>query len=234
MWSLDRRVAAAAVLGAALTLAGPIAASDDPAPTRHGNDPVELTRELVAVANRGARASWLVTYGFTRFAADRNRLHDTIVVAHLRSTGRPALDIDDGLGSFVVTVGDRMYSCTATRDEPECLERTAPERTARPGDVYGGAVVSGRYGIERLPSLHIAGLEARCFALRLRKGAPVPGLGFRSEQCYSNAGVPLRSLVQGATATDVRVAITVRRALGRADLLPLLSPYGLERLAPAQ
>jgi hypothetical protein len=120
------------------------------------------------------------------------------------------------------------------RDEPECLERAAAEHTADPGDVYGGAVVSGRYAIERMPSLHIGGLDARCFALRLRKSTPLPGLGFRSEQCYSSDGVPLRSLVQGATATDVRVAVTVRRAVGRADLLPLLSTYGLDRLAPAQ
>jgi hypothetical protein len=234
MWSLDRRVAAAAFLGAALALAGTIATSDAPAPTKPGTDRVELARELVAVANRGARASWLVTYRFTRITATRNRLHDTIVVAHVRSTDRSPLDIDDGLGSFVVTAGARTYSCTVPRDVPECLERAASERTARPGDVYGGAVVSGRYDIERLPSLHIAGLAARCFELRLRTGAPVPGIGFRSEQCYSNAGVPLRSLVQGPTATDVRVAIIVRRPVGRAELLPLLSPYGLERLAPEQ
>lgn len=234
MWSLDRRVAAAAFVGAALTLAGPLIASDGPAPRRPGEDPVTVARELVALANRGARASWLVTYGFTRFTATRNRLHDTIVVAHVRSAGRPALDIDDGLGSFVVTAGGRTYSCTVPRDKPECFERAAAERTAKPGDVYGGAVVSGRYDIERRPSLHIAGFEARCFALRLHTGAPIPGLGFRSEQCYSNAGVPLRSLVQGSTATDVRVAVTVRRTVGRADVLPLLSAYGLDRLAPAQ
>ena len=94
--------------------------------------------------------------------------------------------------------------------------------------------MSGRYDIERLPSVHIAGLEARCFALRLQHGSPVPGLGFSSEQCYSSAGVPLRSRVQGSTATDERLATTVRRTVGRADLLPLLAPYGLERLAPAR
>jgi len=234
MWSLDRRVAAAAWLGAALALAGPIITSDAPAPTRTPDDPVELARELAAVANRGADASWLVTYGFTRFTASDGRLRNTVVVAHLRSRGQPPLDIDVGLGSFTVTRGTRSYSCTAPRDVPECFERASgAERTTKPGDVYGGAVVSDRYTIERLKSLHIAGQDSRCYALRLRTGVPLPGLGFRSEQCYSNDGVPLRSLVQGATATDVRVAVTVRRAAGRADVLPLLTPWGLERLAPA-
>lgn len=234
MWSLDRRVAAAAFVGAALALAGSIATSDAPAPTPQGGDPIALARELAAVANRGARATWLVTFAFTRITPAGARLHDTIVVAHVASSDRASLEIDEGLGSLVVTAGSRTFTCTVPDDQPQCLERATTSRTSRPGDVYGGAVVSGRYDISRAPPARIAGLDARCFALRLRTGMPVPGVGFSSEQCYSGDGVPMRSRVQRAGATDVRVALTVRRTVGRSELLPLLSQYGLERLAPAR
>jgi hypothetical protein len=228
MWSVDRRVAASAFVAATLALAIPMAASDAPAPSRAA-DPLVLAEELAALANRGARAAWIVTYGFTRVTASRSRLHQTIVTAHRPGDG--GLDIDDGLGSLVVTAGNRTYSCTIPVDRPQCLVR-ATDRTSKPGAVYGGAVVSGRYDIARLRTLTIAGLRARCFGLRLRTGRPVPGLGFSSQQCYSDTGVPLRSLVQGPAATDVRVASTVKRTVTRRDVLPILTAYGLERLAP--
>jgi hypothetical protein len=236
MWSLDRRVAAAAFVGAALALAIPIAVSDAPAPALAGSlarDRIARAEELAAVANRGARATWMVTFAFTRVTAAGRRLHDTIVVAHLASIDRPSLEVAQGLGSLVVTAGDRTYTCTVLRDQAQCLERPA-DGTSRPGDVYGGAVVSGRYDISGPRTARIAGFPARCFVLRLRTGVPVPGIGFSSEQCYSSDGVPLRSRVQRAGATDVRVALTVRRAVGRSELVLLLTPYGLERLVPAQ
>ncbi|MDQ1466273.1 MAG: hypothetical protein QOH10_688 [Actinomycetota bacterium] len=241
MWSLDRRVAASAVVGAALALAIPIAVADGPAPAPPAGgagDPVVVVRELVALANRGARATWMVTFAFTRTTANGGRLHNTIVVAHRSasagsSNGVP-IDIDDGFGSLVVTAGVRTYSCTVVNDEPQCLARAAGGATARPGAVYGGAVVGGRYDIARMPAATIAGLDARCFSLRLRAGLPLPGLGFSSEQCYSLVGVPLRSRVQRSGAVDERVALTVRRRVGRDDLLALLSPYGLQRLVPGR
>jgi hypothetical protein len=235
MWSLDRRVAASAVVVAAVALAVPMAVSDTPALDVAGHQRIDLARELAAVANRGVGASWLVTYAFTRTNATRNQLHDSIVLAHVPgSATRPSLDVDDGLGSLVVTSGPRTYSCTVPLDQPECLERPTVEGTSRPGDVYGGAVITGRYDISAAASARIADLEARCFALKLKQGPPVPGLGFSSEQCYSSDGVPLRSRVQGPTATDERVAVTVGRTVGRRELLPLLERFGLERLAPAR
>jgi hypothetical protein len=235
MWSLDRRVAASAVLVAALALAIPMAVADAPALELPGHERIDLALELAGLANRGTETGWMVTYEFTRTNAARNQLHDTILVAHVPAGGvRPSLDVDDGFGSLVVTAGSRTYSCTVRLEDPECLERATVDRAAHPGDVYGGSVVSGRYDISAAPSERIAGLEAQCFHLQLKQGNPVPGLGFSSQQCYSNAGVPLRSRVQGSTATDERLATTVRRTVGRADLLPLLAPYGLERLAPAR
>ena len=234
MWSLDRRVAASAFVVGALALAIPIAVSDAPVPEVAG-DPIALARELAALANRGAGATWMVTYEFTRITATRGRLRDTIVVAHVAATKQHAsLEVDQGLGSLVVTAGHRTYSCTVPLDEPQCLERATTDRTSRPGAVYGGAVVSGRYDIASAPTQQIAGLEARCFSLRLRAGRPVPGVGFAALQCSSTDGVPLRSVVQGPRATDSRVALTVRRVVGRAELMPVLSQYGLERLAPAR
>ena len=235
MWSLDRRVAASALVVAALALAVPMAVADAPAIERPGQERNTLALELAVLANRGVTTSWMVKYAFTRTNTARNQLHDTIVVAHVPPTDdRPALDIDDGLGSLVVTSGRRTYSCTVPDEKPECLGRTTVDRTSLPGDVYGGAVVSGRYDIAAAPSQRIAGLETRCFFLRLRRGTPVPGLGFSSLQCYSIDGIPLRSRVQGSTATDERLATNVVHPIGRAQVLPLLEQYGLERLAPAR
>jgi hypothetical protein len=234
MWRLDRRIAASALVGAALALAIPIAVADAPAPARRGDDPVALVSELAALANRGAGATWLVTFAFTRTTTSGGRLQDTIVVAHLAPPNGSSIDIDDGLGSLVVTAGGRTYSCTVVGDQPQCLARAAAGGTSRPGDVYGGAVVGGRYDISRAPTATIAGLVGRCFLLKLRTGVPVPGLGFSSEQCYSSDGVPLRSRVQRSRAVDERVALTVRRTVGRGELLALLSQYGLERLVPAR
>jgi hypothetical protein len=227
MWNLDRRVATAAFVTAGFVLAITIATSDAPTPVVPGNEPVALAEELAALANRGARADWLVTFAFTRTPASGGQLHDTLVVAHTRS-----IEVDDGLGSLVVTAKGRSHSCTHVGGKPQCLTRPAAGSASHPGAVYGGAVVDGRYTITRGPSATIAGLEARCFFLRLLTGNPVSGIGFSSEQCYSSDGVPLRSRVQTSGALDGREALTVRRTVGRTDLLPLLKPYGLEQLAP--
>jgi hypothetical protein len=226
MWRLDRRVAAGAVVGAALALAIPIAVAGAPASPTPASDRLVLARELATLANRGAQSTWMVTFAFTRTNRAGSQLHDTLVIAHL-----PSIEVDDGLGSLLVVAGDRTYSCTAVGDQPRCLARAGVAGTAQPGAVYGGAVVSGRYDIARAPSATIAGLVAACFVMRLRTGDPVPGLGFSSEQCYSAGGVPLRSRIERAGGTDERLALTVRRVVGRAELLPLLSPYGLARLA---
>lgn len=226
MWSLDRRVAAAAVVISAFALAIPIAVADAPAPTGP-DEPAALVRELVALANRGAEQSWLVTYAFTRTTESAGQLHDTLVVAH-----GPSIDVDDGLGSLVVTTHRRTYTCTVVGDTPQCLTRPVAGGASRPGDVYGGAVVGGRYTVARAPAATIAGLDASCFFLRLISGLPIPGLGFSSEQCYSRDGVPLLSRVQTSAAVDERSALTVRRTVGRAELLSVLQPYGLARLLP--
>jgi hypothetical protein len=232
MWCVDRRIGVAAVVAGALALAIPIAVADAPAPSGRGGDRVALAQELAALANRGAGATWMVTFAFTRTTASGTSLHQTLVQAHVTSADRPALEVDGGLGSLLVTSGTSTYSCTVVQNHPECLARADGGGTARPGDVYGGAVVSGRYDIARRPTVVIAGLPASCFSLRLLTGVAVPGLGFSSEQCYSSAGVPLRSRVQLSAAVDERVALTVRRVVGRAELAPVLSQYGLERLVP--
>jgi hypothetical protein len=226
MWSLDRRVATSAFVVATLVLAVTIVGSDAPLPARAGSDRLVLARELAALANRGARATWLVTFAFTRTNTSGTKLHDTLVVAH-----RGSLEIDEGLGSLLVDSGSRAYSCTVVGDRPRCLTSAGRGGTSKPGDVYGGAVVSRRYDVSRGPTSTIGGLLAHCYRLRLRSGVPLAGLGYSSEQCYSSDGVPLRSHIARPGGSDEREALTVRRVIGRDDLLPLLAPYGLQRLA---
>ncbi len=210
----------------ALALGVPLAVAHGPLPGRSGAaSPVELASELATLANRGSRASWIVTFAFTRTTPAGGVLHSTVVVGH-----RPPIDVESGLGSTVITVGDRSYSCTEVDGQQgaQCLPATA-SGTARPGDVYGGAVVSGRYDIRQLPATHLAGHDAHCFELRLRTGTTIAGLGFRTQQCYSDGGVPLRSYVERPGGTDERVAQVVRAPAGRADLDSLLSSLGLDR-----
>jgi hypothetical protein len=226
MLSLDRRVAAAAFVAAALVFAIAIGGSTAPLPDR-ASDRLVLARELATLANRGAAARWIVTFSFTRTNTAGGKLNSTLVIAH-----RGSLEVDQGLGSLAVTAGSRTYSCTVVGEKSQCLAATAAAGTAQPGDVYGGAVVSGQYDIERAPASTIAGLEAQCYLLRLHTTVPLAGLGYSSEQCYSADGVPLRSVIARPGGTDERDALTVRRVVGRTELLPLLAPYGLQRLAP--
>jgi hypothetical protein len=226
MWSLDRRLATSAFVVATLVLAITIISSDAPLPARAGGERLVLAQELATLANRGARATWLVTFAFTRTNTGGTQLHDTLVVAH-----RGPLEIDEGLGSLLVDAGSRAYSCTVVGDQPRCLASAAPGGTSKPGAVYGGAVLSGRYDISRGATSTIGGLLAHCYRLRLRTNVPLAGLGYSSEQCYSSDGVPLRSQITRPGGSDERVALTVRRAVARDDLLPLLAPFGLQRLA---
>jgi hypothetical protein len=226
MWSLDRRVAISAFVVATAVLAITIGGSDAPLPAQSGTDRVALAHELATLANRGARAAWIVTFAFTRTNPAGNKLHGTVVAAH-----RGSLEVDEGLGSLTVDNGNRTYSCTVVGDQPECLESAAAAGTDRPGDVYGGAVVSGRYDIARGATATIAGSRAHCYVLRLRTTVPLAGVGYSSEQCYSSDGVPLESRITRPGGADQRIALTVRRTVGRDDLLAILAPYGLQRLA---
>jgi len=226
---LGRRVAAA--IAGALLLFIPLACGSSNPPSSSSSTAAAhaLAQELAALANRGLGATWMVTFDFTRTTNSGSTLHDTVAAAHVAA--RVPIDIDSGFGSLVAAVGTRRYSCTIVGDDPQCIQ-TAVTGTTRPGAVYGGSVVGGRYTITRGPAQAIAGVAAHCFFLKLRSGDPVSGIGFSSEQCYSSEGVPLRSRIQSSAGVDERSAHVVTRTVGRAQLLALLSPYGLQRLAP--
>lgn len=227
--STHRRRVATALAGVILLFI-PLACGSSGKPSASTDSPHAVATELAAFANRGATSSWFVTFAFTRTTNGGSVLHDTVAAAHVAA--RVPIDIDSGLGSLVATVGSRRWSCTIVDDEPQCLQAAATG-TNSPGAVYGGAVVSGRYAITRAPDSTIAGLAARCYFLKLRHGNPLSGIGFSSEQCYSDTGVPLRSRIQRSGSVDERVAQTVTGSVGRVQLLALLTPYGLQRLAPS-
>jgi hypothetical protein len=223
------RRAGAALAGAVLILTMTGCGSSGSKPS--APKPAALAQELAALANRGPRATWMVTYAFTRTTNDGRTLHESLVGAHVAAhAGRAALDVSGGIGSLVVTSGAQTLSCTIVDVTPQCL-RSKAAGTQHPGSVYGGAVVSGRYSIARGTDTTIAGVHAHCFLLARRRGDPLPGLGFSSEQCYSSAGVPLRSRIQRSGSLDEREATAVQTTVSRADLLPVLTPYGLQRFA---
>ena len=189
-----------------------------------------LAQELATLANRGPRRTWFVTYAFTRTTNGGQKLHETLVAAHVAASGgRPALDISSGVGTLVVTSGTQSWSCTAVESGPPCL-RSRASGTNQPGAVYGGAIVSGRYSIRRGTDTTIADFAARCFFLTRRHGDPIAGLGFSSEQCYSSTGIPLRSRVQSSGSLDER-----ERDRGADDgraCRPAVDPHALRPAEP--
>ena len=46
-----------------------------------------LAQELAALANRGQRATWFVTYAFTRTTNDGRKLDQTLIAAHVPARG---------------------------------------------------------------------------------------------------------------------------------------------------
>jgi hypothetical protein len=111
--------------------------------------------------------------------------------------------------AVTVDFGDRVTSCTATDDGPQCLERR-DDPTLAPSDVYRTVVELGGYSVERLDDRTVAGERATCFAL-VARARPTRQLGERTEQCYARDGVPLRAVTDRGSSVDTLVAVRAQR-----------------------
>jgi hypothetical protein len=210
-------MAAAAMLVATLfgDIAPPLAARRDP----------KAAADLVALMQRGERATYVADYVFTRsngsgsvFASDyseaRNqRFHVT--------RAESSLDIDSAT---------RHYDCELVDDQPSCT--TAPlVKTVPASEVLRIAVALGAYDVVSTGSRDVNGEPTRCFQVRAHDANhALPGLGFETDTCYTSDGIRADTRVR--SGVDERwVARRILRTFDAATIAPVLS--GFDQTAPA-
>jgi hypothetical protein len=178
--------------------------------------------DLVALARRQERGSWLVDFRFSRSLHSGGNLDQKVTEAN-----HPPTHVTASGSTVTVDFGDKVASCTETADGPRCIEQRDDPSVAS-SVVYREVLRLGAYTVERIADRTIAGEIAQCFLL-VAKGRPWPEIGDRAEQCYAADGVPLRSSVTRARATDTRTAERVRRDIPTSALRALLDRLDREQ-----
>jgi len=214
---LDRRVAVIALVVAVVVVAVTITAAHSP-PARDDR----ARRELLALARRQDRASWLVEFDFTRTLANGEQLREAVTEAN-----RPPVHVLSSGTTVTVDFGARTASCTNTDKGPKCIEQ-ADDPSLASSAVYREVTALGAYRVERLSGATFAGEPARCFALAA-VARPWPQLGDRTEQCYARDGVPLHSSIRRGQGVDSRDAVRVIRNVGARRLAALVGRLDRER-----
>jgi hypothetical protein len=222
---LDRRAVLAALVLVALASIMFVARSRSSTKA----DDTKARADLLALAAKRERGTWLVEFRFTRRLASGATLHQTVTEAN-----RPPVHIDAGGDGVTVDFGNRVTSCTTTSKGPRCItEKSAP--SLAPAAVYRVVTKIGAYRVRPETDTTIAGEHAECFRLiAITSPRTIPSLGTETEQCYAADGVPLRSSVVNATSTDTRTALTVTRAVTNARLNALLHQLDQNATTPGQ
>ncbi len=185
-----------------------------------------LREEFLGAYERSRRATWYVTYEFTRRLRTGGSLDLTSV-----ELNRPPDHIIAGLGGLNGVVGGREIVCDLVGDREIC----APEGAAAPFDDALVAELSELrdvvqppakwYAVEEGGERTVAGEPARCFALRRVVNVPSPPYGDRAEYCFALAdGAPLVNRVERREGTDQRLAVAITRQVTDADIAELLGP----------
>jgi hypothetical protein len=216
---LDRRVALVALAVSATAIVVPITMARARLP---GND--HARRDLLVLARRSERASWIVDFDFARVLVNGQRLRERITEAN-----GPPLHIAASGAVVTVDFGNRVASCTTTKAGPRCIEHKEDPSLAS-SVVYAEVTRLGAYRVEQAADRTIAGEPARCFRL-VTRGRAWPQLGAQTEQCYASDGVPLFSELQRAEGSDSRAAVRVERRVTRAALGALLDRLNREQQA---
>jgi type II secretory pathway pseudopilin PulG len=229
---LDRRalLAALVIVGlAALVFVARSGASSHPSDSASARAAQADRAQLLALAARGERATWLVTFSFARQLASGATLRQDLTEAN-----RPPVHVNAGSDAVTVDFGDHVTSCTTTSKGPRCIDEKSSPSLA-PSAVFRVVTRIGAYRVEREADTTIAGEPARCFRLvAIAATHTVPSLGTSSEQCYATDGVPLRSSVTTGTSTDTRTATHVTRDVTNARLDALLQQLDQKRAAAGQ
>jgi len=196
-------------------VAPPLAARRDPA----------AAADLVALMQRGERATFVADYVFTRshgpgpvFSSDYSEARDRRF--HVTRSGS-SLDIDSAT---------RHYDCELVDDQPSCS--TSPlVKTVPASEVLRIAVALGAYDVVSTGDRDINGEATRCFQVRAHdQDHALTGLGFETDTCYTPDGIRADTRVR----TDVVerwVARRIVRSVNAATIAPVLS--GFDQATPA-
>jgi hypothetical protein len=195
--------------------------------TAPGGVPEPVLRQEFLDAYEGSRrATWLITYDFTRRLRNGSKLDLSVT-----ELNRPPDHLIVGLGGLKGQVGGREVICDDIDEKTVC----APEGTAVPFEEELAAQVSELrdvlqppakwYAVEGGGDLKVAGETARCFTLRRVAAVFSPPYGERAQYCFATAdGAPLLNRVERREGTDQRLARQVTRQVGDADVATLLGP----------
>jgi hypothetical protein len=199
----DRRVALAVLALAGVAIIATIAIARDPEPAEPASDPAARA-ELLQLARRQVRGTWLVEFSAVRRLASGRELPRVVTEAN-----RPPLHASSAGGTVTVELEDEVITCSRVDGKDQCLEK--PNEASVPiAEVYATVTRLGVYRVERAPSRIVAGETARCFRLVAQSGT-APDFGNRTESCWAEDGVPLYSRVERDDYRDTRTAFEVER-----------------------
>ena len=192
----------------------PLAARRDP----------KAAADLVALMQRGERATFVAQYLFTRsngpgavFSSDYSEARNQRF--HVMRSGS-SLDIDSA---------NRHYDCELVDEKPSCS--TSPlVKTVAASEVLRIAVALGAYDVVSTGDRDVNGEPTRCFQVRTRdENHALPGLGFETDTCYTPDGIRADTRVR-SDVVERWVARRILRTFDAATIAPVLS--GFDRTAP--
>jgi hypothetical protein len=183
-----------------------------------------LRQEFLEAYERSRRATWLITYDFTRRLVNGAKLDLTVTYLN-----RPPDRLNIGLGGVNGRVGGRTVVC----NEVEGRELCAPEGPVVPFEEELTAEISELRDVLQPPQKwyvvegggvrKVSGENARCFALRRVADVRSPPYGERAEYCYATSdGAPLLNRRERIQGSDQRVAVEVTRQVDDTDIAALL------------
>ncbi len=194
--------------------------------TAPGVDEPVLRDQFLQAYEHSRRATWYITYDFSRRLRNGSKLDLTVV-----ELSRPPDHLIAGLGGINGQVAGREVVC----DQVDGRDICAPSGPVAPFEDALAAEISELrdvvqppakwYAVEGGGVRPVAGENARCFTLRKVVAVPSPPYGEQAEYCFATVdGAPLLNRVERREGTDQRLARQVSRQVSDADISELLAP----------
>ncbi|MGH9042101.1 MAG: hypothetical protein ACRDZ3_17925 [Acidimicrobiia bacterium] len=183
-----------------------------------------LRQEFLDAYEESRRATWLITYDFTRRLLNGSNLDLDVT-----ELNRPPDHLIAGLGGLQGRIGGREVTCEVVESETRCgpegpavsFETVLADQLSELADVLQPP--AKWYAVEAGGDRDVAGEAARCFTLRRVAAVFSPPYGERAEFCFAASdGAPLLNRIERREGTDQRQAIEVSRQVSDADLAALL------------
>ncbi len=221
---MDRRVAVSGFVVAASLILVSALASDSAQPVASAPSSaisdMAAAAQLIALMRVGEHSNYIVDYTFTRVRSDGRRLPSPLTEARYGDA-----QFSRGSGTLTMQLPETLYTCGLVEGAPSCLKKN--ERASVPlSEVVEAAVAGGAYEVVHVPVAMIVGERAECFVIRARVASnELPGLGRETSLCLAGDGVPLRTRVLSALASDEWEAVGVRHDIDKAALKTVLAGF---------